>query len=99
MFMRIAILTAVVVAASRCLFMAGGTKVVNADAKRRSVKFSSEETLSTFQAVVRDRYDSDAVSVSKSGFAIPFIVTVGEKHVLSETRSITSKSKRSTATK
>ena len=67
-----------------CLVNSGSEKVVESDAKRMKIDFESEEGLSKFQGTVRQRYETGGGVVSKSGFAIPFVVAVGEKRVLSE---------------
>jgi hypothetical protein len=67
-----------------CLINSGSEKVVESDAKRLKVDFETEDGLSTFQRTVRQRYEAGGGVVGTSGFAIPFVVAVGEKRVLSE---------------
>jgi hypothetical protein len=70
--------------AGGCLINSGSEKVVDSDAKRLKVDFESEEALTTFQRAVRERYEAGGGVVSKSGFAIPFVIAAGERRVLSE---------------
>jgi hypothetical protein len=67
-----------------CLINSGSEKVVESDAKRLKVDFETEDGLSTFQRTVRQRYEAGGGVVSKTGFAIPFVIATGEKRVLSE---------------
>jgi hypothetical protein len=67
-----------------CLINSSNEKVVQPDAKRVAVDFESEQALATFQKAVAARYAGDGGVVSRSGFAIPFVIGASEKRVLSE---------------
>ena len=74
----------VAVGGGGCLINSDSEKVVQADAKRVTVNFESEQSLATFQKAVSGRYAAGGGVVSRSGFAIPFVIAAGSKKVLSE---------------
>ena len=80
----IAVFVCLVLGSGGCLINSGSEKVGDSDAKRMKVDFDSEDGLATFQRTVRHRYQAGGGVVGEYGFAIPFVIAVGEKRVLSE---------------
>ena len=67
-----------------CLINAGGESVVRRSEQRRRVEFESEEGLIRFQQTVRQRGGRNERYMGRSEFAVPFLISVDKKRVLSE---------------
>ena len=67
-----------------CLINAGGDAIVRRSEDRVAVNFESEPGLVGFQQAVRLRGDEDGRYLGKSQFAIPFLIDVDQRRVLSE---------------
>ena len=67
-----------------CLINAGGDAIVRRSEKRVAVNFESEQGLIDFQQAVRRRGDANGRYLGDSKFAIPFLINVDQRRVLSE---------------
>lgn len=70
--------------AGGCLINADGDRIVRRSEARRDITFESEEGLVRFQKAVRQRSGYSERYVGRSSFAIPFLIAVDQKRVLSE---------------
>ena len=71
-------------AAGGCLINSASEKVIEPDAPRTTVNFESEKAMASFQKAVNNRYRSGGGERGSGAFAIPFVIAVAEKRVLSE---------------
>ena len=67
-----------------CLINAGGDAIVRRSEHRQTVNFESERGLIDFQTAVRRRGDENGRYLGDSKFAIPFLIDVDQRRVLSE---------------
>jgi hypothetical protein len=82
--LRVAPLAICAVAAGGCLINSSSEKVLEPDAPRTTVQFESEKAMAAFQKEVQGRYRSGGGERGSGAFAIPFVIAVAEKRVLSE---------------
>lgn len=69
---------------SGCLINSDGDRIIRRSEARREVAFESEEGLVRFQKAVRQRSGYNERYVGRSSFAIPFLISVDRKRILSE---------------
>jgi hypothetical protein len=80
----VAPLAAFAVAGGGCLINSASEEVIEPDAPRTSVQFESEKGMGAFQKEAENRYRSGGGERGSGAFAIPFVIAVSEKRVLSE---------------
>jgi len=72
------------VAGGGCLINSASEKVIEPDAPRTTVRFESEKGMAAFQKESEKRYRAGGGERGSGAFAIPFVIAVAEKRVLSE---------------
>jgi hypothetical protein len=82
--LNLAVILAFSAACTSCLFNSKSDRVVDPDAERRVIAFESDDALLRFHGTVNRRYSGGKNFAGESQFAIPFVVAVEERHVLSE---------------
>ncbi len=78
-----AVLCLVCLLCGGCLISSSGEKIVQADAKRQAVEFASEAGMIDFTQAVEQRYPHKS-HLGNSSFAVPFLIGISERKVLSE---------------
>ena len=82
--LRVAPLAICALAGGGCLINSSTEKVLEPDAPRTAIQFESEKAMAAFQKEAQHRYRSGGGDRGSGAIAIPFVMAVSERRVLSE---------------